>query len=582
MVPLRRPLTAGLLALLLFAPAAQAGRPTDPGTGVYGLPNYQVAEEPPYCTEDVCVHWVATTADAPPNLSDGNDPGTVPDAIETVASGLQHAHDHMTDTLGWREPVPDGALGGGTDLVDFYVKRLDNRASGVAVRDDAAEQEDGLRPQGFVILESVTLGPGNLGFAQRKLGPHELQHLIEYAYDGYFESWNGESTAEWAAAQSDGSYALFPQFASAWAGSTEFPVLGVRDPQTGYPPPKGYVDVVWQRWLSDRFGTEVVRGVWERGAQVVPNSFFPASLDAELAGRSTFFDEFVESSVANAEWRLPSSGHGFGPGGPDVERVGRLDAGGGATTVTLDHTTYALLDVPVTDAATYELRAQVPEGTAGAVALVGRLGSADGGSVVTAVQRLPEGGEARVGLADPARFERVTVVLVNADVSLKDPPRVAPWEWNYARDGQAFTARVVKTDRPPPPVEPAESPVVEQPRVDQQPPPPPPVIVEDLVPPRVRVATVPRRALALLRRGRAVRVTVLVDEPQVLSADVRRGATILLRSRAVRGSSGRRVVTLRASSRAARRRLARVRRATLVLVARDSAGNARTVRLPLR
>jgi hypothetical protein len=41
-------------------------------------------------------------------------------------------------------------------------------------------------------------------------------------------------------------------------------------------------------------------------------------------------------------------------------------------------------------------------------------------------------------------------------------------------------------------------------------------------------------------------------------------------------------VTLRAASGAARRRLARVRRATLVLVARDEAGNARTVRLPLR
>ncbi len=584
MVPLRSALLPSLIALLWLVPVAHADRPTDPGTGVYGLPNYTVEEEPPHCTGDVCLHWVATGDQAPPNLEDGPDADTVPDAIEILGFGLERAHDHMTGVLGWKPPMPDGQLGGGTDITDVYLSPLDGRAAGVAVRDD--DPADHLRPHGYAIIDSAYLAPALLGWSQRKLGPHELQHLIEYSYDGWFESWNGESTAEWSAAQSDGTYELLFTHTQTWAQLTEAPLLGVRDPKTHSPPQKAYASVVWQRWLENRYGNELIRGIWQRGDLANPLSFVPASFDAEQAGETTFYEEFVAFSAANAEWRAASSGLDWGGSQPDVERAGTLTPGAeGDSEARLDHTTFRLFDVPVTDAATYELRAGAPAGTRSAVALVGRRGDAEGGTLETVVQPLPTGGQARIGLADPSRFERITAVLINADVSLLDPAKDDNgWDWRFARDDQRFTARVVKTDRPPPdPVAPVEPPRSGQPEVDQPLPPPLGPIAEDLFPPVLRVASLPRDALDRLRAGRPVRVGLLVDEPTALSAEVAvgRARTVLVRATTKPGPRGRRVVVLRAS-RSARRRLARVSRATLTVAARDAAGNAATARRSLR
>jgi hypothetical protein len=557
-------LVAATALLGVAAPAADAAsRPTDPGDDVYGNPNYQVAEETPYCLTNVCVHWVATTVDAPA------DPGGIP----LIASGAQHAYEHML-SLGWRPPVPDGSLGGGTDLVDVYVKKLSGGSAGVAVRDD----DTATTTSGFVLLAPGFVSQTN-GFGQRKVAPHELQHLIEYAYDSFFESWNAESTSEWAAAQTDGSYDILriSNYVNAWAEATEFPMVAGYGAD-GHPPPKAYVDVMWQRWLSDRYGNDLVRDVWERTAAHAPGAFAPVAIDEALAGRSTFFDELVASSVAAAEWRAPGSGFAqWDPATmPDVERVGTLPPGAASQTTQLDHTTYALFDVPVGDAQTYELRATAPSGVRSAVALVGRRAD---GTVDKVVQPLPAGGEAHVGLADPARYERITAVVVNADVSIQEPYRNVYGGWIYAHDDQPFTARVVRTDRPPPPIEPTQSPPVDAP--PQLPPPVQPPPVDDLVAPHVRLGPLGAGVLRRLRAGRPVRLSVKVDERSAVEAKLLVGDAAVVEQRSAARAKGSRTLTLRAG-RTARRRLRRAGRATLVISARDAAGNVRTLRRALR
>jgi hypothetical protein len=446
--PLRAVLTAASLLLLAAPSALAAPRPDQGGTTVFGQPGWTEPEAPgsPYCTAHACVHWVDTTADAPVDLTDGDADG-VPDSIEYTADGIERGWRTLVAPaptgLGWRRPLGDGALGGGTDLVDVYIKRLEGKAAGVASVDSQQNppSQAPKRYHGFVVIDPVYLGRGSWGFLQRKLGPHELQHLIEYAYDAWFESWNGESTAEWSVTQSDRSFGFFLGYPSAWGQATELPMLDVRDAEHRFPPPKAYLSVVWQRWLELRHGAQMIREVWERGAEAAPASFVPNLVDEVLTGKSTFFDEFVDFSVAHAEWRAPGSGFGTDPGTYEVERVGTLRAGGERATATLDHTTFALYDVPVSDAAAYELRATAPEGTSAAVALVGRTGDAATGTVETQVQRLPAGGAASVGFADPARFTRITAVLVNADVKLADPPKTPEYEWAYARDDQRSPPR---------------------------------------------------------------------------------------------------------------------------------------------
>src|SRR4051812_5831317 len=69
---------------------------------------YSVAEHnPPLCSAHFCVHWVDTTADAPPGAA----PGIVPDYVRTMSGVFEHVYDVENGQLGWRAPKSDGAQG---------------------------------------------------------------------------------------------------------------------------------------------------------------------------------------------------------------------------------------------------------------------------------------------------------------------------------------------------------------------------------------------------------------------------------------------------------------------------------------
>ncbi|MEA2351402.1 MAG: Bacterial Ig-like domain, partial [Thermoleophilaceae bacterium] len=83
----------------------------------------------------------------------------------------------------------------------------------------------------------------------------------------------------------------------------------------------------------------------------------------------------------------------------------------------------------------------LPRGTAGAIALVGREGTAANGPVHVAITRLRHGGTGVVKLPDPGRYARITAVLVNADPSSRGWSHSAA-DWIFERDGQSIYARV--------------------------------------------------------------------------------------------------------------------------------------------
>ena len=105
----------------------------------------------------------------------------------------------------------------------------------------------------------------------------------------------------------------------------------------------------------------------------------------------------------------------------------------------------------------------------------------------------------------------------------------------------------------------------------------------DLSAPVLSVASAPRRALATLLRGRAVRLRVRCSEACRVTGDARRGSRRVARLRGSRASAGTVTLTLRLS-RADRRRLRRARRLTLRLrlTAVDAAGNRRLQTATLR
>jgi hypothetical protein len=436
---LRPPVTAILAVLAVLAAlggaagtAGASARPDAPGRGPYGLPGYGRAEAPPACTPRACVHWVAEGPDAPAE----------PEAVPAVAAAVDAALDRIA-ALGWRPPRGDGGLGGGPQ-VDVYVKDLAGHAYGTATTDEG-QRGEGPR-HGWLALDDDVIAAAFLPSLRVDLVPHELAHLVQFAYDPHFEAWHAEATAEWLAARTGGGPdALAPRLAG-WAAAPEQPLAGRRDARGV--PGRAYDAAVWPLWLAGRHGDDVVRAVWEHAAQARPGaSFVPAAVDAALAGRSSFAAEFARFAAANAEWRSPASGFAGVPADRfgDVRRAGVLAPGAGRAGVVLDHTAFALLDVPPpADGAGLELRGTAPAGTASALALVARRGPADGGQVVAGTADLPRGGPGAVVLP-PGRYDRITAVVVNADVSVTGGGRRdAGGQWAYARDRQPYAVEVVR------------------------------------------------------------------------------------------------------------------------------------------
>jgi hypothetical protein len=137
---------------------------------------------------------------------------------------------------------------------------------------------------------------------------------------------------------------------------------------------------------------------------------------------------------------------------PDVERIGTLARDMRPASLSMDHLTFALFDVPDTDGP-IRLAAFFPEGTSAALALVARTGSAASGDVTAELVHLRDGGAGRVTIRRPGDFYgsggRITAVLVNADAAhgpLWDD-RTGDWPWS--RDGQPVTVRLSSDTRAP-------------------------------------------------------------------------------------------------------------------------------------
>jgi hypothetical protein len=178
---------------------------------------------------------------------------------------------------------------------------------------------------------------------------------------------------------------------------------------------KVYGSSVWNKWLDQRFGQDVVRRAWEDS--VAANSFAPGAYDAAIRqhGGAGFGSEFDRFAAATAEWQAANSGFPEGDLYPDVDRSGQLAVNGAPATVPLDHTAYALLRVPLASAPRIRLGVAAPGGTAAALALVGRTGGSTGGTMIEALRELPRGGKGQVTFDNPGTLTRLTAVLINSD-----------------------------------------------------------------------------------------------------------------------------------------------------------------------
>jgi hypothetical protein len=422
--------------------------------------SYTVAEQPALCTAHFCVHWVATTPDAP-DLTDSDGDG-FPDYVETMATEFERVYDVENVGLGWRPPTSDGARGcPGQDAscmnrTDVYIADVGGQSIYGYAGPDPGQRS--LSQAAFLVMDddySADQFPKYGGDALAPLrvtAAHEYNHVLQFGYDVAQDTWMLESTAVWMEEKVYPEVDDYLQYLGPWSQMSFVPLTYFNAGDSSDPANlKAYGDVVWNSWLERHHGERTIRRAWEHSLLSDPKSFAPGAYDGALRETgSTFYDSFTRFAADTAEWRAGNSPFPEGAAFPDMLRVRdtrtgvpiRLAADDGGAGGELPHTTFGLLDVLPTPAARIKLVFSAPRGVRGALALVGRTGDERGGQATVAITRLPDGGTGTVTLDDPSRFARVTAVIVNGDARTTGRFSRTFQDWEWTGDRADVTARI--------------------------------------------------------------------------------------------------------------------------------------------
>ncbi|MDQ3935202.1 MAG: Ig-like domain-containing protein [Actinomycetota bacterium] len=406
-----------------------------------------------FCSAHFCVHWVDTTEDAPPLASGDGD--SIPDYVQSMSQVFENVFAVENVGMGWREPTPDGTRGGDFNKVDVYIKQLGNQGIfGYATPDPG---QSGNSQAAYLVMDNDYTSAEYPRYSSplppmQVTAAHEYNHVIQFGYDVLQDSWMFESTAVWMEDKVYDDINDYVAYLTPWSKLTQVPLTQFNPADlTDAQNVKVYGNAVWNRWIDERYGQDVIRTAWEKSLQTRPVSFAPDAYDAALLTQgTTFFDAFTRFVADTAEWRSAAGVFEEGPSWPDVERATRdsLLPDDGGIAGRLDHASYALINVIPTQHERFKLVASLPRDTRGAFALVGREGDEASGLPVVELRRLPRGGEAVVELENPGRFSRITAVLVNADTTQTGFSQFR-LDWEFAKDGQDVRA-AISTDYTPP------------------------------------------------------------------------------------------------------------------------------------
>jgi hypothetical protein len=432
-------------------------RPTI-GQGASGELEYEVAEATPLCSDHFCIHYVKSTADRP-SLKDSNGNG-VPDYVETMDLVFEHVYSVENGDLGWTPPKSDGSRGcvngapaNCAGKTDVYIKEVgDQGIYGYSAPDPG---QSGAKQFAYLVMDNdynVTQFPpygGNALPPMEVTAAHEYNHVLQFNYDINEDTWMFEATATWMEDRVYTDVNDYRQYITPWAQMTIVPLtyfsFDGNDPLNV----KVYGDAVWNRWIESHYGQDVIRDAWGLSRSTTPKSFAPAAYNASLKTKGTsFYGAFAQFATDTAEWRASDSSFAEGATFPDVERQvsssGRpipLIPDRSAVGETLDHTTYALLDVaPPSTMPRMTLAVSTPRGARMAIALVGRVGDEVNGKTHEFLKLLPSGGPGTITIDNPGQFDRLTAVVVNADTSATRDTTID--DWIYHRDSQGTSARV--------------------------------------------------------------------------------------------------------------------------------------------
>ena len=394
-------------------------RPTDGNDPEDELLTYTVPEAAPYCLGNVCVHYVATTGDAPP-MADADTDG-IPDWVDQTARVMGTAWNREVTELGYRAPLPDrgtAPAGTGNDegpdsALDVYLGNIGrNGYYGYAATDRTRARTS----SAYLVLDDDFAGfPGTATPEQllRVTAAHEFFHIVQFAYDQYEDGWFMEATATWMEERVYDSVNDNRQYLP--ASAMELPGRSLDYPLTTS---TAYGNWIFFEFLGSRFGSGVVRSMWSRAATdgVYSTVAISRTLTAAGTGLRAQFAGFAAANLYPA--RRYAEGRNYRR--PPVAATYTLSSskpGTGSRTTRLNHLaahSYAFTaGSSLTGSRRVRISVNGPSGISGAVAIVSR---ADRTLTVKQV-RLNASGNGSLTLPfSRSSVTRVTLTVANASV----------------------------------------------------------------------------------------------------------------------------------------------------------------------
>jgi hypothetical protein len=319
------------------------------GFAAWSTPEAAASRHGKGCSTDpqtpICVHWTASSADAP-DRADADHDG-VPNWVEVTLGEMEYVWDYEVNTLGFRPPMTDERGSKDNDGVyfDAYLSDIGSRYYGYCSLDDTRNRNNYKYKDrsGYCVLDNdyskaqfpVHTPRENL----QVTAAHEFFHAIQFAYDASEDLWFMEGGAAWIEDEvytdvnDNRQYLATSQFRHPMHPLDNNRGIGI------------YGTWGFMRYLSERFGTDVIRRAWAKadGARDGPDYYSLQALRRAVNAEGTDFHRVLGAFglVINAPDAFLTEGSHFPSATVARHRLDRGHRVSGWRRYILDHLSYA-------------------------------------------------------------------------------------------------------------------------------------------------------------------------------------------------------------------------------------------------
>jgi hypothetical protein len=220
---------------------------------------------------------------------DTNPADGVPDYVNRTGEYFERAWTYQCDTLGYDTPPFDGSSGGGTNIYDVYMHHYSG-AYGVTWPESPSSQYPG-RGNDYTSYVFVDPDYNGFGYTDRTLpmkvtSAHEFFHSVQFAYNVNAGSWFMENCATWMEDvlwdSINDNYLYLPYFMN----STQ---MSLTTANGGFE----YGAFLWPTYLSERFGQNIIKTIWEWTISANAYMAVIQVLDEYATGIGSAYPEFA-------------------------------------------------------------------------------------------------------------------------------------------------------------------------------------------------------------------------------------------------------------------------------------------------